>query len=318
MKNYRTSIIAAVILVVCLAMWFVADSLHVEKKYNTNGEREKIVAINRNDLKSIEFENSDESFVLIRKDGKFTVDNRITETDENAAAQLLDNILEIDGRLIQKSCSDTGTYGLDTPAAKVTYTENNGKKTVLALGSLTPAKTEYYLLNGDGSLYSIYMGKGNRLSTKRWQLMNTAVFGMSYETLAGIRVEGQNSYTATKQSTGVWSVSSDSEGSFDAADEKVRAAVGLYIENMYAKRMYENNAEKRAEYGLDNPEGVVTLKSRDGSETRFTVRRNADKKEAAVIKNDGGEIYITIKSYFDMLDVTKEDLIQSQNERRQK
>ena len=132
--------------------------------------------------------------------------------------------------------------------------------------------------------------------------MNTAVFGMSYENLAEIRVEGQNSYTATKQSTGEWSVSSNSGDSFDAADEKVRAAVGLYIENMYAKRMYENNAEKRAEYGLD---------SRDGSETRFTIRRNADKNEAAVIKNDGGEIYITIKSYFDMLDVTKEDLIQS-------
>ena len=77
---------------------------------------------------------------------------------------------------------------------------------------------------------------------------------------------------------------------------------------MYAKRLVSNNSEKRAEYGLDYPEGTVTITDARGVKTEFKVSRNSEKKEAAIIKNDGQDIFVTIEDYFDMLDIKKENL----------
>ena len=82
----------------------------------------------------------------------------------------------------------------------------------------------------------------------------------------------------------------------------------MYSAIMFAKRAYRKNAERRAEYGLENPEGAVTFTGKNGASTRFEFRVDRDKKEAAVIKNDGDTIYITVASYFGMSDIKKEDL----------
>ena len=87
-----------------------------------------------------------------------------------------------------------------------------------------------------------------------------------------------------------------------------REKIGLYFENMYAKRLVANTAENRALSGLDSPEGTVTITNKRGDKTEFKVFRDKENREAAVIKNDGEDIFITIDSYFDMLDVKKDNL----------
>lgn len=308
MRKYKGSIIAAAVLALCLAGWFAVSRMESSNRYNTETERGDAVNIGRDKIKMIEFESADDDFTLEQKDGKILLDGR-DEIDEKTSEQLLKSLLKIDGRLIAENCSDDdlAQYGADNPAARVRYITENGE-TALSLGKATPSKTEYYVIRDDGAVFSVYMGSANALGTKRWQFMDMKLFSLPYEDIAEIKVEGSNAFTAVKQSAGVWKVLSENEGEYEVTDEKMRSEAGLYSENMFAKRAYRNTAERRAEYGLENPEGAVTFTGKNGASARFEFRVDLDKKEAAVIKNGGDTIYITVASYFGMSDIKKEDL----------
>lgn len=306
MRKYKSSIIALSVLLICILAYFAVDNMS-GKNHNTDKNRETVLSIKESDIQAIEFENSDESFVLKKENGKFSVAGEKAAMNENEITQLIKSISEIDGRLISENCTDKSVYGLDSPTAAVKIVTKSGAREIL-LGALTPAQTEYYVLSDDGGLYSVYKGAGSAIATKKWQLIDTSLFSAKYEDITKIAVEGENSYTAERQSSGIWRISSQIDGDYEAEDDKVRAELGLYLENMYAKRMYSNSEAKRTEYGLEEPEAVVYIKDKNGEETKFSVSRNQSEKETAVIKNDGDDIYITIESYFGMLDMKKEDI----------
>ena len=222
--------------------------------------------------------------------------------------KLLESILKIDGTLLAEDGANAAEYGLDAPKAVVRFkTKNKGEITV-SVGNPTPAETEYYAMDGGGRIYSVYTEAGNALLTKRWQLMNLDVFSSNYEDISAVSVVGHNAFDAEKQSTGIWSIRSVRDGSYEVTNEKFRGTVGRYFDNMYAKRAVLNTDENRARYGLDFPEGVIAITDRVGVRTEFKVTRDSANKEAAVIVNDGKDIFITIESYFGMLDTGKEDL----------
>lgn len=308
MKMYKGSVTAVAVMVLALIFRLAVGGIKVDKKYNVEGERTAITDISLEEVEKIDFENPDENFTIIRENNSFYVKDRKSETDKNAAQKLVSDILRIDGRLLERNCKDTAQYGFDTPKASVRF-HVGGKSTALKIGNLTPAETEYYVMADDGSVYSIYSSVGSELLSRKWQLMDLTIFTGGYSNIMTVSVNGKNSFSAEKQSDGKWKIESEKEGSYEVEDEKFRTAVGRYLDNMYAKRLISNNEKKRSEYGLDYPEGIVTLIDTSGNKTEFKVFRNADKKEAAVIKNDGNDIFITIIEYFDMLDIKKEDLM---------
>lgn len=307
MKKYRSSLIALLVLVFVLICRLAVGGIRTEKKYNIEGEKAEIINILPSDIEEIDFKNSEEDFTLVHKNDSFTIKEREAETDKNAAVQLLNDILKIEGRLLEENCKDAAQYGLDSPKAAVIY-KAAGENITLKIGNLTPAETEYYIMKNDSSVYSIYSSVGSRLLSKKWQLMDLTLFECRYSDIKAVSVNGKNSFSAEKQPDGSWNVKSPEEGSYKADDEVFRAEVGRYFDNMYGKRLISNNEENRVEYGLDNPEGAVTITDVSGEKTEFKVFRNAGKKEAAVIKNDGQDIFITIEDYFDMLDIKKENL----------
>lgn len=304
MKQYRSSITAACILTVMLLCWFAADRMSVENKYNKEGARSEIINFELTDIKEIVFENYDESFTLVNNGGSFYIKERNVEADAQAVNLTLDSILKIDGKLLSENCRDVAQYGLDNPKAVVSF-RTQEKDVTLTLGNLTPAETEYYLMSG-GDVYSIYTSAGIGLASKRWQFMDLTLFTSDYDDVEEVSVNG---LSAKKDAAGNWRIKSKKEGAFEVSDENFRAKVGLYFENMYAKRLVTNNEENRAEYGLDSPEGIMTITNKNGEKSEFKVSRDKEKQEAAVIKNDGEDIFITIDSYFDMLDIEKEDLV---------
>ena len=307
MKKYKSTVIALSVLAFMLICRLAVGEIKVERKYNIEGEKTSIIDILPADIEEIDFENQEENFTIVHKNNSFYIKDRETETDKNAAELLINDILKIEGRLLAENCKDTAQYGLDTPKAAVSFRASRGNIT-LKIGNLTPAETEYYIMSDDGSVYSIYSNVGSRLLSRKWQLMDLTLFHSKYSDIASVSVSGQNGFSAKKQSDGKWKIESEIEGSYEAEDEKFRAVVGRYFDNMYAKRLVSNNSEKRAEYGLDYPEGTVTIIDVRGVKTEFKVSRNAEKKEAAIIKNDGQDIFVTIEDYFDMLDIKKENL----------
>lgn len=307
MKNYRSLIIALSVLAFMLICRLAVGGIKVENKYNREGERAEIINILPSDIEEIDFENSEENFTVVHENNAFCIRERENETDKNALDQLISDISKIDGRLLTENCKDAAQYGLDRPKAAVRFTTAD-KDITLMVGNLTPAETEYYVMTDVGSVYSVYSSVGSRLLSKRWQFMDLTLFTGNYNDITSVSVNGQNGFFAEKQPDGSWKIESEKEGSYTAENEKFRAEVGRYLDNMYAKRLVSNNEEKCAEYGLDAPEGTVTITDISGNKTEFKVSRNAEKKEAAVIKNDGQDIFITIEDYFDMLDIKKENL----------
>ena len=307
MKMYKGSVIALSVMILMLIFRLAVGGIKVDRKYNVEGERTAITDISLEEVDKIDFENSDDSFTIVRENNSFYIKDRKSETDKNEAEKLVNDILRIDGRLLEKDCKDTAQYGFENPKASVRFYVG-GKSTAVKIGNLTPAETEYYVMADDGSVYSIYSSGGSRLLSRKWQLMDLTLFTGGYSNITAVSVNGQNSFSAEKQSDGKWKIESEKDGNYEAEDEKFRAVVGRYLDNMYAKRLVSNNEEKRSEYGFDNPEGVVTIIDADKNKTEFKICRNTDKKEAAVIKNDGNDIFITIIEYFDMLDIKKEDL----------
>lgn len=308
MKQYKSSVIAACILAVTLICWFAADRMSIESRYNKESARTEIISLERNDIKEISFENSDEQFTLVNNGTSFVIKERNTEADEAAVELMLENILKIDGKLIAENCKATAQYGLDTPRS-VVIIRTQKKDVTLTLGNLTPAETEYYLMNDDGDVYSIYTSAGSGLSCERWMFMDLTIFTSDYDDIKIVSVSGENGFSAEKGTNGVWKIESKKDGVYEVSDKNFRAKAGLYFDNMYAKRLVPNNDKNRAAYGLDSPESIVTIISKNNDKTEFKVSRNKEKQEAAIIKNDGEDIFIAIDSYFDMLDVKKDDLI---------
>lgn len=302
MKRYGSSIAALCILAVMLICWFAADRMKTENKFNKEGERCEIISLERADIEEISFKNPEEDFTLVNNGDSFVIKERNVEADAAAVSRTLDSILKIDGKLLAESCADTAQYGFDKPKAVVDFKTRGGNITLM-LGNLTPAETEYYLMDDDGNLYSIYTSAGSGLASKRWQFADLTLFTSVYGDIDEVSVSGEDGFSAERKTADTWKIESKKEGSYEVSDERFRSRIGLYFDNMYAKRLVANNEKNRAVYGLDLPEGIVTITNKNGDKAEFKVFRNKEKQEAAVIKNDGEDIFITIDSYFDMLDI---------------
>lgn len=305
--KYKSSVAAAAVLVVCIAAWFAVRGIDGGNSYNKEKNTDSVIAFDTNEIEKIEFENHEDSFALVQKDGALVLEGE-SETNKQSSAQILQNLLKISGRLIREDCpqSELRQYELDAPLAKVTF-GTKSETVVLSLGAEPPARTERYVLRDDGSVFSIYTGGADALNSKKWQFMDLNLPDFKYEDICEAELDGENAFKAKKQSTGIWKISSESEGEYEVTDEKFRAKVGLYVDGMTANRAYDKTDKRIAEYGLETPEGTVVFKSKDGAVMRFDVRRDAESGEAAVVKNGGDKIYITINSYFNMLDVKKEN-----------
>lgn len=308
MKKYRSSVIAASILLIMLICWFAVDRISVENKYNKDSARTEIINLEQTDIEEVVFENPEEKFTLVNNGTYFVIKERNIKADDYAVNSMLENILKIDGKLLVRNCKDIAQYGLDNPKSVVSV-KTHEKYVTLTLGDLTPAETEYYLMDDNGDIYSIYTSAGSGLDSKRWQFMDLTLFSVAYDDVKTVLVNSENEFSAGRETTGAWKIKSINDGDYEVSDEKFRANVGLYFENMYAKRLVTNNEENRKAYGLDSPDGIVTIISKNGDKSEFKIFRNKEKQEAAVIKNDGADIFITIDSYFDMLDIQKENFI---------
>lgn len=308
MKRYKSSVIAVCILAITLICWFYVGRMSVENKYNRESARTEIINLKRTDIEEIEFNDFEEQFTLVNNGTSFVIKEGNTAADEQSVNRVLDNILKIDGKLLSEDCKNVAQYGLDKPKCVVCF-RTQKEDVTLTLGNLTPAETEYYLMDGSGDVYSVYTSVGSGLSSQRWMFMDLTLFTSDYDDINEVSVNGENGFSAKKEAVGVWKIESKRDGAYEVSDENFRAKVGLYFDNMYAKRLAANNEKNRAYYGLDSPEGIVTIISKNGNKTELKVFRNKEKQEAAVIKNDGGDIFITIDSYFDMLDIKKENLI---------
>ena len=171
MKMYKGSVTALTVMVLALIFRLAVGGIKVDKKYNVEGERTAITDISLEEVEKIDFENSDDNFTIIRENNSFYVKDRKSETDKNAAQELVNYILKIEGRLLERNCKDTAQYGFDNPKASVRFYVG-GKSTALKIGNLTPAETEYYVMADDGSVYSIYSSVGSKLLSRKWQLMD--------------------------------------------------------------------------------------------------------------------------------------------------
>ena len=198
MKLNKSSVAAICVLAVMLICWFAIEKMSVEDKYNNEGARSEIISLERGETQEIAFKNSEEDFTLVNKGGSYFIKESNVEADVQAVSQVLDNILKIDGKLLEKKCSDIAQYGLDTPKAVVSFTAK-GEKTTLTLGNLTPAETEYYLMNDDGDVYSIYTNAGTALLSRRWQFMDLTLFTSAYDDISTVSVKGENSFSAERK-----------------------------------------------------------------------------------------------------------------------
>lgn len=306
MRRYISSFIAAAVLLICCISYWAVSRVESRDSYNKEKNNDVVIRLDEKDVLSMEFENAEGDFSLIREDGDFLLDGA-EEADKNTVFQITSAMLDINGRLIKKNCTDEELegYGLKNPKAAVTVKHTDGAVT-LKLGDETPAGTESYVLRDDGSVFSIYTGGASAIATKKWQFMSLEMMSVPFEELTEICVSGKDTFKAEKREKDVWVITSSDGTELETTKDKVRSELALYSESMTAKRAYDNTSERRAEYGLDDKEGTVTFTDKSGEVTQFDFSITAG-GEAAVIKNGGDKIYITIADYFDISNLAHDE-----------
>ena len=266
MKRKRNLIILAAIFVALIGV-ITAEKLvtrHVDKINTTD---EIILSIDSNELKSVSW---------VCEDGELSFENRdgcwYSSEDENFPVnqekfeEFLSNFSEVHAGFIIDDIENYSQYGIDEPECTVTFTDDSGEK-LLKLGGYSTMDSKRYVSVEDGRVYLIDDDLMDYISLERDDFMQQFEIP-DFDEVTELIVSGKNSAQAVYDEEGVYSHTDEynwyeiSTGEYRyLRDSKVESAIstlnGLNLSDYVS---YTASSEQLSDYGLDNPDHIITVK----------------------------------------------------------
>ena len=266
-KSKRQMLLASVfVLVLLLVVYFFLDFSNRKKDTETETETqgEQVIAVQTDELSHISIENESGTIYFTKKDNNWVYEeDENFPLDEDVFDNLVSTLQEISAVRTLENAGDLKEYGLEEPAVTVTAETKDGTKRELYIGNQNTSTGDYYARTGVRDMvYTIDGTTAGAFACTLYDLAQASNFPtISSTKLTGIKVEkgGESISLAKAEEDGSysWTVAANGQKSKGDSD-KMSELAGVADSLIYAS--YINyNAEDLSEYGLKEPEAVITV-----------------------------------------------------------
>ncbi len=292
----------SVIFLIILAA-LTAVSVIVSMPNKTNNQRVQLADFDSGDLKGIDFISESEVWG-VEYDGEWKVKDS-DKTDSIALGSMISSVLTFDAKLIAENDDMAAEYGIGDKSVRVEYEKKNGEKTVFVLGDKTPPGTEYYLMDDENRIYSVYSEVGDAFRYRKYRVEDSFVFGKEYEEISRIEVDGSPAFSLiNKQSA--WRFESGTHTE-EISIEDIRRTVTRHFGGMYSLEKLDGTGENNRKCGFDGEAETTTVTILDFKGNRDNIYIGKETDNGVYIKlNDNDEIYRVIKDYFEFIKLYRE------------
>ncbi len=273
----------------------------------------------KNDVSSITI-SSENGVMTFKNSGEEWTVNDIpsAETDAEKIESLLTSVLTvISNNEIEKNPQDLSVYGLDNPAVTVEIENKDTTVDKFIVGDKSPLSGEYFYMQvGSDTVYSIYSAKVSQMLYDAKYYQEFSRFSVNLAELNEIiiqRKSGNNIHLRVKDDLSsvasaynIWEMTEPYDGVFNAIDQFVDDKIITPMTKLNISKV----AEQTEDYGLSDPEYILTVKSvkldengnkTDESTQTLRISRNFDSKR--FVSMDGrGNIYEIDSSSVEFMD----------------
>lgn len=294
----------------------------------------ELVPFTLEEIERIDVDNAEGGYAIVGSEDGFVLAGyeKYAQNQEamNTTARLMASLT---AQRIYETDFEKEKYGLENPQATVKLS-GDMEEVVFYLGDYNEGVSAWYLMKeGDESLYSVAKGLGDKMAASSFTYLDTELIP-AFDSTGEVMTERLNrivierpdlerpleivaseepaqAYTSSYELTSPIHVRT----SLKVMNEEIGGLFGLSADR--ATGMYE--AEKAADYGLDEPAMVMTV-CHDGKEDVFTVGKAVEKTEEKTEEKTGGSVerylvcsnsdllYVIQESRLSFLDVDVDDL----------
>lgn len=216
---------------------------------------------------TISLENSENGWILN--------DIAQTEVSKDRIEDLVTTVVTVISNYeIEKNPQDLSVYGLDNPLVRIEVVDKSGKIDKFIVGSQSPVTGEYFFMQeGGDTVYSIYEAKVTQLLKDEKYYQDFSRFSITMEELDEIimqrkkntiHLQVKDDLESMTSAYNIWEITKPYDGTFNAIDQFIDDKIISSINSLDIRTV----AEPREDYGLDNPEYVLTINM---------IKRNEDK-----------------------------------------
>ncbi len=314
MKLYRNAIILVVVVVLLVGAYFLISNRKTtdDGLGNQAGNTVKLADFTSDKIESVTLENSDGTFVIVKKDNEWTLS---TPTDIKADPTVLSSIVinsssMVVDKLIEEDAKDLSIYGLDKPTVVVTIKPIGGDNVVIDLGNKTPTSSGYYVkLHNENKVYILGSYTGDKLYTDRNGLRSTSLYTITADKINKFNFErnGQNVFAAElDNASATWNMLEPIKGSVNstAIAPMLEAFTGVTV-----KEFVDSNTNNLSAYGLDKPAYTIDFTTTDSGSYKISLGKEKTKgSEMYALVSGYDEVFVIDSTAFTFLDKPIEEI----------
>jgi hypothetical protein len=256
----------------------------------------------------IEFERSDAGWVLAGTDG--------FPCTETAVPSFLDKLLALDtSRLVAETAESHVRLEVaeDTFSRQITFRLADGTTHTLYLGSSPSYNVAHVRLEGQDQVYLVSGLLATDASVRATTWIDTSYVSLENDQVTALTLENANgTYTFSKDADGAWTMAGLSGE--ETLNEGEVSSLVTRISSVRMQRPLGQGEEPG--YGMDAPQAVVTVQTRDGegaTETQTLVVGAQDPEDSTyVVKASTSPYYVRVTEFSvqDFVEETRADLIE--------
>ncbi len=296
MKLYRNAIILLVIVALLVGVYFLIRSKKPDDLPTQPDEYESLTDYTSDQIESVTLENSDGTFIIIKKDNDWALSAPTDlKYDPSALSSIVINSASIIAdKVVEEDPQDLSIYGLDDPAiARVEV--KDGTVTTIEIGDKTPTKGGYYVkVAGTSKVYVISSFTGDKLVTGRNGMRIKQLFDFTADKIDSLAMNrrGESVFaSAMDKESGSWSMISPIKGS---VNETAFAPMLEALTNTMILEFIEDKPADLSLYGLDKPAYEFVFNAEGAGEIKLQMGTEMKKGSSIYAKLDGNDEVFTI------------------------
>jgi len=298
MKLYRNAIILIVIVALLAgAYYFLSRNM---PKNEDEVETIAITDIQAEDIESMTFKNSGNTFVMAVEDSKWILKSpEDIIYDQSTVSTMCEAARNISAeRVVEESAADLSPYGLNNPAGTVEIKLKDGTVKIIEVGDESPVGGVYYAkLSGESKVYTIRQYDANKLLTDRNGLKQKKLFDFELETVNAMSMErgGEILFKAKLTETEDWEMYEPIHGS---ANPSAILPMTEALATVRVSEFIEENPADLSKYGLDAPRYAFEIGSSEGGTYKLMLGKE---------KTRGKDIYAMLEGRDEVFTVSLDD-----------
>ncbi len=198
----------------------------------------------------------------------------------------------------------------DNFVRRIDFETDNGNHYTIYIGSAQRYTGTHFRLDGMDATYMTTELASWDLNTSATSWVDTQYFKVESDSLEEVTLKNAHgTFTFVKDDEGKWTLADLAE------DEKVSLGkIGTAIRNASSITLLRPlGKEEKPEYGMDDPNAVVTLKTKDGSLYTVTVGAQGPEDTSYVVKSSESPFYVRVSEFNvkSLVNNTREDFLQT-------